>query len=110
MSPRGALEIFIHSEGANARTPHRGLPANLQIVRIEAKMLFPEIAARVKQGHGKLRFRIDAETLTLFEGVAGAARQRQVFQVVASARESRNDMFDFVAEVIDRFGRSATAG
>ena len=94
---------MVHLQAGDRRSANRGQSFDLSIWSCCPEMLLPQVLTGMKKKDNRLARRVKAAAMRGFAKIAGAARKRQIAEVVRPTQRDRDDVLDFEGEVEDSF-------
>jgi len=101
--PGCKLRLMVHLQASDRRSANRGQSFDLSTWSCGPEVLLPQVLTGMKKEDNSLARRVKAAAVRGFAKITGAARKRQIAEVVRPTQRDRGDVLDFKGEIEDRF-------
>jgi hypothetical protein len=90
---------MVHLQAGDRCSANRGQSFDLSTWSCGPEVLLPQVLTGMKKEDNRLARRVKAAAMRGFPKITGAARQRQIAELVRPAQRDRADVLDFEGEI-----------
>jgi len=103
LPPGCKLRLVVHLQAGDRRSANRGQSFDLSTWSCGPEVLLPQVLTGMKKEDNSLARRVKAAAMRGFPKITGAARKRQIAELVRPTQRDRGDVLDFEGEIEDSF-------
>jgi hypothetical protein len=94
---------MVYLQAGDRRSANRGQSFDLSIWSCGPEVLLPEVSTGMKKQDNRLARRVKAAAMRGLAKITGAARKRQIAELIRPTQGDRDDVLDFEGKIEDSF-------